>query len=81
MARAVAKPFRFHTRSGTIAMSGVMFDKISARVMRCNGAFAAKRGEYEGIMSDLFAAKVEHPDHFNQKGDHVLGTVAGEWAA
>ncbi|MER9176186.1 hypothetical protein NKH72_21655 [Mesorhizobium sp. M0955] len=81
MARSVSKPFRFHTRSGIIAMSGMVFDIITARVTRCNGAFAARRGEYEGIMTDLFAAKAEHPDHFNMKGDHVLGTVYGEWAA
>lgn len=75
------KPFRFHTRSGVISTSGAMFDRISARVMRCNGAYAARRGEYDGIMADLFAAKAEMPDHFKEKGDHVLGTVAGEWAA
>ncbi|MER8975258.1 hypothetical protein [Mesorhizobium sp. M0800] len=79
MARQISKPFRFHTRAGIISMSRKVFERISALVMRCNGAYAAHRGEYEGIMADLFAAKAEMPDHFNEKGDHVLGTV--EWAA
>ncbi|RWI35541.1 hypothetical protein [Mesorhizobium sp.] len=81
MARQVAKPFRFHTRTGTISMSGVMFDRISKRVMRCNGAFAAKRGEYEGILNDLYTAVYEKPDHFNEQGRNILGYVSYEEAA
>ncbi|MER9496334.1 hypothetical protein NKI86_31735 [Mesorhizobium sp. M0320] len=81
MARSVSKPFRFHTRGGIIAISGMVFDKISARVTRCNGAFAARRGEYEGIMSDLYTAVYEKPDHFNEQGRSILGYVSYEEAA
>ena len=55
MAKIVSKPHRFTTRGGIISMSGIMFDKISARVIRCEGVQAVRKGEYEGIMNDLSA--------------------------
>lgn len=73
----IHRNYRVRTAGGvTLGVSEQVFAPIKDKVMRCNGAFIALRGEYDNVMSHFSEVVAEMPEHFTEKSRNYLGYVA-----